>query len=106
MQWMFWQKPVARELSDQVKKHLIAEFDVDQAMVDKMRFWGKKGRYSDRPVKYLRIYDPILIKESGSGPLSYDALAQKSENGGALLFEGRIEANQQFYITDYRTPAA
>lgn len=105
MKWMSWQKPVAQELSEQLKKHLISEFTLDTLSVGQMRFSGKKGQYSNRPVRYIRIYDPILIKDSESATLSYDALAQKASHGAALLFDGRIEANKQVYLTDHRAPA-
>jgi hypothetical protein len=106
MVWLLWQKPVAQELSDQVKERLISEFALDPPMVEKMRFSGKKGHYSDRPVKYIRIYDPGLIKGSESATPSYDALVQKTDNRSALLFDGRIEANERVYLSDQRTPAA
>jgi hypothetical protein len=107
MQWLLWQKPVAQKLSDRLKKRLIAEFSLDSQMVDKMRFSGKKGRYSDRPVKYIRIFDPGLIEEDGkSATPSYDALAsQIPGHRKALLFDGRIETNKRVYFTDRRTPA-
>ena len=106
MQWLLWQKPVAQKLSDQLKKHLIAQFSVDSQMVDKMRFSGKKGRYSTRPVKYIRIFDPGLIEEDGkSATPSYDTLAQQTpSHRKALLFDGRIETNERVYFTDRRTP--
>ena len=106
MVWLLWQKPVAQELSAQVKKSLIAQFVLDPPMVDRMRFSGKKGRYSDRPVKYIRIFDPGLIKGSESATPGYDALVQISDTRRALLFDGRIEANERVYLTDQRTPAA
>jgi hypothetical protein len=106
MVWLLWQKPVAQELSDQVKERLIAQFALDPPIVDKMRFSGKKGRYSDRPVKYIRIYDPGLIKDTELATPSYDGLVQISDNRAALLFDGRIEANERVYLTDQRTPAA
>jgi hypothetical protein len=104
MQWILWQKPVAQKLSDQIKKSLIAQFPLDSQMVDKLRFSGKKGRYSDRPVKYIRIFDPTLIPHGESAVPSYDALIQISGNRSALLFDGRIEANERVYLTDQRTP--
>ena len=105
MQWLLWQKPVAQKLSDRLKKHLIEQFSVDPQMVGKMRFSGKKGRYSNRPVKYIRIFDPVLIEEDGkSATPSYDALAQIPGNRRALLFDGRIETNERVYFTDRRTP--
>src|ERR671918_278923 len=104
MQWLLWQKPVAQKLSDQLKKRLIAEFSLDSQMVDKMRFSGKKGRYSDRPVKYIRIFDPGLIEDGKSATPSYDAPVQIPSNRKALLFEGRIETNERVYLTDQRVP--
>jgi hypothetical protein len=106
MVWLLWQKPVAQDLSVQVKERLIAQFTLDPVMVDKMRYSGKKGHYSGRPVKYIRIYDPVLINNGGSDPPGYDALSQESGSRGALLFDGRIEANDQLYLTDQRTPEA
>ena len=105
MQWLLWQKPVAQKLSDQLKKRLIARFSLDPQMVDKMRFSDKKGRYSDRPVKYIRIFDPVIIEDGKSATPSYDALAQIPGQQSALLFDGRIETNERVYFTDRRTPA-
>lgn len=105
MKWMLWQQPVAQELTELLKKHLISEFTLDSSLVDQMRFSGKKGQYSNRPVKYIRIFDPIRIKDSESANLSYDALARKASHGSALLFDGRIEANKQVYLTDHRAAA-
>ena len=68
-----------------------------------MRFSGKKGRYSTRAVKYIRIFDPVLIEDSESATPSYDALApQIPGHRKALLFDGRIETNERFYFTDKR----
>ena len=107
MQWLLWQKPVAQKLSDQLKKHLIAEFSLDSEMVDNMRFSGKKGRYSTRAVKYIRIFDPVLLEDSESATQSYDALApQIPGHRKALLFDGRIETNERVYFTDRRAPTA
>ena len=106
MVWLLWQKPVAQELSDQVKERLIEEFALDPGMVDKMRYSGKRGHYSNRPVEYIRIYDPVLINNGRSDTPAYEALSHKSDNRGALLFDGRIEANHQLYLTDQRTPEA
>src|SRR5919106_169103 len=107
MQWLLWQKPVAQKLSDQLKKHLIAQFSLDSQMVDKMRFSGKKGRYSTRPVKYIRIFDPVLVQDGESATPSYDALAQIAGHRKALLFEGHMEKiydNERVFLTDRRAP--
>jgi hypothetical protein len=107
MQWLLWQKPVAQKLSGQLKKHLIAQFSLDPQMVDKMRFSGKKGRYSTRPVKYIRIFDPLLVQDGKSATPNYDALVQVSGHRNALLFEGhmeKIDDNERVFLTDRRAP--
>ena len=107
MRWLLWQKPVGQELAGRVKKSLIAEFAMDPGMVDKMRFSGKRGRYSNRPVKLIRIYDPVLSQDSASAAPSYDALDMKGSRRTALLFEGRIETlndEVQVFLTDRRAP--
>ena len=108
MQWLLWQKPVAQKLPEQLKKRLIAEFSLDSQTVDKLRFPGKKGHYSNRPVKYIRIFDPSLIedgKEDGkSAAPSYDALVRIPGLRRALLFDGRIETNERVYLIDQRIP--
>jgi hypothetical protein len=107
MQWLLWQKPVAQKLSGRLKKHLIAQFSLDSQMVDKMRFSGKKGRYSTRPVKYIRIFDPLLVQDGESATPSYDALVQVSGHRKALLFEGhmeKIDDNERVFLTDRRAP--
>jgi hypothetical protein len=55
-------------------------------------------------VKYIRIFDPTLIPYGESAITSYDALVQTPGNRSALLFDGRIEANERVYLTDQRTP--
>ena len=107
MQWLLWQKPVTQKLSVQVKKHLIAEFPLDSQMVDKMRFSGKKGRFSNRPVRYIRIFDPVLIEDGESIIPTYDALAQAPGHRRALLFEGhteKIDGGERVFLTDRRAP--
>jgi hypothetical protein len=107
MQWLLWQKPVAQKLSDQLKKRLIAQFSLDSQMVDKMRFSGKKGRYANRLVKYIRIFDPVLVQDGESATSSYDALVQIPGQRKALLFEGhmeKIDDNERVFLTDRRVP--
>jgi hypothetical protein len=103
---LFWQRPMGQELAGRVKKRLIAEYALDPAAVDKMRFSGKKGRYSNRQVQYIRIYDPALIQGGPASAPGYDALAEKAGGSGPLLFEGRIERiddDVQVFLTDMRT---
>jgi hypothetical protein len=72
-----------------------------------MSFSGKKGRYSERRVKYIRIFDPVLIEDGKSATPSYDALAQIPGHQSALLFDGRIEKindNEMVFLTDRRAP--
>ena len=110
---MFWQRPVGQELSGTVKKGLISEFALEPGIVDKMRYSGKNGHYSNRSVKYIRVYDPVLMGNgagngAGNGTAAapgYDALDLKGSRRSALLFEGRIEKiddKMQVFLTDRR----
>lgn len=106
MVWLLWHKPVAQQLTVRMKESLISEFTLNPLMVDKMRFSGKKGRYANRRVKYIRIYDPTIFASDESDSPGYDALGGASDNNGALLFEGRIDDNAETYWTDLRNPKA
>jgi hypothetical protein len=102
-----WQKPVARELSNQVKKSVMTQFHLDSQTVDKMRFSGKKGRYSNRPVNYLRIFDPVLIKKGESVTPGYNDFELADSGRTALLFEGHVEKvqdNEQVFLSDRSAP--
>lgn len=104
MWWQLWQKSVPRKLSESVKKALTAQFSLDPQAVDKMRLSSRKGRYSDRPAEFIRIFDPALIENGESATPSYEEILQTYGHRKALLFEGRIERNDRVYLNDRRTP--
>ena len=91
MGWQFWQKSVTQELSDQVKKALIAQFHLEPHVLDQMRVTNKSGRYSSRRVEYMRIFDPSLVEGGEAATLSYDDLQETNGQRKALLFDGHIE---------------
>ena len=103
MRWQFWQKEAPRELTDNVKKTLLNQFPLDAEVADRVRYLGKKGRFSGRPAHFLRIFDPALITEGGV--TSFEGLGDNQDHRAALLFEGRIERiydADQVYLTDRR----
>ena len=105
MGFLLGRKPVAQELPDKVKEDLIAKFALEPGTVDKMRFSGKKGRYSNRPVQYFRIYDPDLISHGAPAKVKYeDFQLDMAGDRKALLFDGHIEKDGHVLLTDRRAP--
>ncbi len=105
MGFLLGRKPVAQELPDKVKEGLIAKFALETGTVDKMRFSGKKGRYSNRPVQYFRIYDPDLISHGEPAKVKYnDFQLDMAGDRKALLFDGHIEKDGHILLTDRRAP--
>lgn len=105
MQWLKGRKPEAQQLSNQVKQSVMEQFNLDLQTVDQMRFSSKRGRYVDRPVKYIRIFDPLLIEKGESAAPSYDAVGPADGRRCALLFEGHIESihgTDRVFLSDRR----
>jgi hypothetical protein len=94
-------KSVPRKLSEPVKKALTAQFSLDPQTVDKMRLSSRKGRFSDRPAEFIRIFAPALIENGESATPSYE---ETYGHRKALLFEGCIEKNDRIYLNDRRIP--
>lgn len=111
MRWQFWQNAPPRKLSDQVQKALAAQFRVAPDAMDELRILSKRGQYSNRKVDLIRIFDPALIEYGHAVPLSYRSLLDIDGHRQSLLFEGhiekddfagRVDKNNQVYLTDLR----
>ena len=105
MQWKFWQKPGPKELPVIVKSALMSPFCLASPSVDKMRLLGRPGRFADRQVQFIRIFDPALISGRAAAKVKYhDFQLQWSGDRKALVFEGHIEKNANVFISDRRPP--
>lgn len=112
MRWQFWQNAPPRKLSDQVQKALTAQFKIASDAMDEMRILSKRGQYSSRKVRFIRIFQPALIDGGDVARLKYQDLQETQAHRKALLFEGRIEMDDfggrigkdnQVFLTDQRT---
>ena len=105
MQWRFWQEPGPQELPVIVKSALMSQFPLASQSVDKMRFLGRPGRFADRQVQFIRIFDPALISGRAAAKVKYhDFQLQWSGDRKALVFEGHIEKNAKVFLSDRRPP--
>lgn len=105
MRWQFWQQPLPQKLSESVRKTLLNEFPLDAKIADRIRCFGKKGRFSGRRAKYIRIFDPALIEDGATTAPTYEGLLETHDHRRSLLFEGRTEKfndNEQVFLTDRR----
>ena len=105
MQWKFWQKPGPKELPVILKSALMSQFRLASQSVDKMRFLGRPGRFADRQVQFIRIFDPALISGRAAAKVKYrDFQLQWSGDRKALFFEGHIEGDGTVVLSDRRRP--
>ena len=105
MQWKFWQKPGPKELPVIVKSALMSQFRRASPSVDKMRFLGRPGRFADRPVQFIRFFDPALISGRAAAKVKYhDFQLQSSGDRKALVFEGHIKVGGTVVLSDRRPP--
>jgi len=97
MLWQFWRQSGPRELSDQVRKALQSQLQVNSQNAGRLRSLSKSGHYARRRVKLIRIFDPALIKQVQPAQLKYADLGMTNHRG-ALRFNGHIEADGSVYL--------
>jgi hypothetical protein len=112
MRLQFWHNATPRKLSNQVQKALAAQFQLEPQAMDSMLCLSKRGQYSNRKVENIRIFDPALLEGGEAARPRYEDLKEISGHRKALLFEGhiekddfggRIDKNNQVFLTDLRT---
>ena len=105
MSLMFWKDPKPQSVTPAISRYLVAEFGVGPELLSKLRMLEKNGKFSNRKVRMVRVFDPELVG-AGVGPSpKYDDLGVTA-NGNALRFEGRFEKDGSLYLGDRRPKAA
>ena len=97
MLWQVGRQSGPRELSAQMSKALQSQLRVDSQSAGKLRFVRKSGHFALRPVKLIRIFDPVLIEHGQVADLKYDDL-EMANHREALLFNGHVEADGAVYL--------
>lgn len=106
MRWQFWQSPEPEGLPESVRNALVSQFRLDPQEINQLRFLKKSGKFAGRPVQFIQIFDPRLVKTGAPGPLKYERLEGSSEFRSALLFGGHIEKTGEVYLSDQRPKKA
>jgi len=101
MHFEFWHRSMARKLSPQVKAYMEHKFDLIPEYLSELRCFQHQGLLKEKPVTYLRIFNPWLAKERGIEPKAYADLDRYPE---LVLYEGHVAENGEVYMADRRQP--
>jgi hypothetical protein len=101
MHFEFWHRSMARKLSPQVKAYMEHKFDLIPEYLSELRCFQHQGLFKEKPVTYLRIFNPWHTKERGVALMAYDDLDRYPE---LILYEGHIAENGEVYVADRRQP--
>ena len=101
MHWKFWQQPVSQELPLPVKTNAMSQFDLASQSVDLMRYSEQPGRFGDKKVRRIRIFDPATFSSGPTAIARYHQF-QLACDRKALLFEGLIDIDGQVVLFDRR----
>jgi hypothetical protein len=104
MKLKLWESSGLQSLPEPVKKILSNQFHLTPEDISQLCFLEKRGRFAERPVRFIRIFNPALMENSDAATLKYEDLLNTYARRNALLFEGHIEKNGQVYLADRRPP--
>ncbi|HZA25885.1 MAG TPA: hypothetical protein VFA32_25365 [Dehalococcoidia bacterium] len=104
MKLKLWESSRSQSLPEPVRKTLSTQFRLMPEDIDQLRLLEKRGRFAERPVRFIRIFDPALMENNSAATLQYDDLLNTYARRNALLFEGHIEKNGHVYLVDRRPP--
>jgi len=104
MKLKLWESSRLQSLPEPVRKTLSTQFCLTPEDINQLRLLEKRGRFAERPVRFIRIFNPVLMENSGVATLKYDDLLNTYARRNALLFEGHIEKNGHVYLADRRPP--
>ncbi len=104
MKMMFKKDSKPQGVSPAINRHLTSQFGLGSELLAKLWVLEKNGKFSDRKVKMVRVFDPELVSTGEASTLKYDDL-NGTGNDKALRFEGRFEKDGTLYLTDRRPKA-
>ena len=104
MNLMFWKNSKPRVVTQTINRRLSSEFRVGPELLAKLLFLEKNGKFSNRSVRMVRVYDPEQISTGEASKLKYDDLGATA-NEKALRFDGRFEKDGSLYLRDRRPRA-
>ena len=101
MKFMFWKASKPLVVTKVVNRYLISEFGLGSELLAKLWMLEKNGKFSNRKVRMVRVFDPELVSTGEASTLKYDDL-KETGNENALRFEGRFERDGSLFMSDRR----
>ena len=105
MNLMFWKDSSPQIATQAIKRYLTSEFRLEPELMAGLRVLEKNGKFSNRRVRLVRVFDPELVSAGDAAKLKYDDL-RVTGNERALRFEGQFEKDGSLFLTDRRPKAA
>ena len=100
MRLHFKKNEESKKLTVPVYNYLRHRFMLQTNYLDQLRCFETDGQLQERPVRRIRVFDPMLAKKSGLAIRTHADLEAHPE---VLAFEGHIDAEGGIYFTDRRT---
>ena len=104
MNLMFWKGSKPQVVTQAISQFLTSEFRLGPELLATLWMSEKNGKYSNRKVRMVRVFDPKLVFAGEASSLQYDDLKTPG-NEKALQFEGRFEMDGALYLVDRRPKA-
>ena len=104
MNFMFWKASKPQAVTPAISQFLTSEFGLGPELLATLSMSEKNGKYSNRRVRMVKVFDPRLVSTGEASRLQYDDLKAPG-NEKALRFEGRIEMDGGLYMVDRRPKA-
>ena len=101
MNLMFWKASKPKRVTQAVNRYLISEYGLGPELLAKYSMLEKSGKFSNRSVKMVRVFDPELLSTGETSDQRFDDL-KGTPNEGALRFEGRFEKDGTIFLSDRR----
>ena len=104
MKVMFWKASKPRVVTQAINRHLTSQFGLGSELLAKFWMLEKNGKFANRRVRMVRVFDPELVSTGEASTLKYDDL-KGTGNEKALRFEGRFERDGTLFLSDRRPEA-
>ena len=88
MNLMFWKSPKPRVVTQAINRHLNSEFGMGSELLAKLRMLEKNGKFSDRKVRMVRVFDPELVSASAGSKLKFDLKGASKRTGRSSCLTG------------------
>ena len=104
MKLMFWKASKPRVVTQAINRHLTSEFGLGSELLAKLCMLEKNGKFANRRVRMVRVFDPELVSTGETSKLKFEDL-KGNGNEKALRFEGRFEKDGTLFLSDRRPEA-